>query len=326
MTSLCTLTLLTVSALLAGALPDAARADEYPSRPIRVLVGFAPGGNVDTSTRIVARRLGEVLGVSVVVENKPGAGGNIAAEHVARAPADGHTLLACGATSHGANPALFVKLPFDPVKDFTPVTVFGTVPNVLVVNPSVPAPTFAGFTAWMRAELAKANIASAGIGTSQHLSIELLKSMTGLAATHVPYKGGAPALADVMAGQVPAAVLGMPTALAAIKSGKVRALAVTSARRSPNLPQVPTLAEAGVTGYDVTNWVGLCAPAGLAPERLNRLFSAVQSALASADVSQSLADVGYEPVAIKPPELAAFIPRDIAKWLKVVREAGIMPE
>jgi tripartite-type tricarboxylate transporter receptor subunit TctC len=318
--------LLIVSAVLAWAAPGAALADEYPTRSIRVLVGFAPGGNVDTSTRIVARKLGEVLGVSVVVENKAGAGGNIAAEQVARAPADGHTLLACGATSHGANPALFAKLPFDPVKDFTPVTMFGTVPNVLVVNPSVPATTFAEFTAWMRAEPAKANMASAGIGTSQHLSIELLKSMTGLAATHVPYKGGAPALADVLAGQVPASVSGMPTALAAIKAGKVRALAVTSARRSPNLPQVPTLAEAGVAGYDVTNWVGLCAPAGLAPQRLNKLFSALQTALASADVSQSLADVGYEPAAITPSELAAFVQRDITKWLKVVREAGITPE
>jgi tripartite-type tricarboxylate transporter receptor subunit TctC len=289
-------------------------------------VGFAPGGNVDTSTRIVARKLGEVLGVSVVVENKPGAGGNIAAEQVARASADGHTLLACGATSHGANPALFAKLPFDPVKDFTPVTMFGTVPNVLVVNPALPASTYAEFAAWMRAEPAKANVASAGIGTSQHLSIELLKSMTGLAATHVPYKGGAPALADVMAGQVPASVSGMPTALAAIKAGKVRALAVTSARRSPNLPQVPTLAEAGVAGYDVSNWVGLCAPAGLAPQRLNRLYSAVQTALAAAEVSKGLADVGYEPAPVAPPELAAFIQRDIAKWQKVVREAGITPE
>jgi tripartite-type tricarboxylate transporter receptor subunit TctC len=262
----------------------------------------------------------------VVVENKPGAGGNSAAEQVARAPADGYTLLACGATSHGANPALFAKLPFDPVRDFTPVTMFGTVPNVLVVNPAVPAATFAEFSAWMKAEPAKANIASAGIGTSQHLAIELLKSMTGLAATHVPYKGGAPALADVMAGQVGASVAGMPTALPSIKAGKVRAIAVTSARRSPNLPQVPTLAEAGVAGYDVTNWVGLCAPAGLAPQRLTKLYGAVQSALAWADVSKSLADVGYEPAPITPPELAAFIQRDIAKWLRVVRDAGIAPE
>jgi tripartite-type tricarboxylate transporter receptor subunit TctC len=314
------------AALCAAALAGTARADDFPSRPIRILVGFAPGGNVDTPTRIVARRLSEVLGVAVVVENKPGAGGNIAAESVARSQADGHTLLACGATSHGANSALFAKLPYDPVKDFAPVTMFGTVPNVLVVNPAVPATTFAEFAAWVKAEPAKANIASAGIGTSQHLAIELLKSMTGLEATHVPYKGGAPAMSDVLAGQVPSMVAGMPTALPAIKAGKVRAIAVTSAKRSPNVPQVPTLAEAGVAGYDVTNWVGLCAPAGVPPQTVAKLYTAVQTALASTEISKSLVDIGYEPAAITPPELSAFIQREVPKWLKVVREARITPE
>jgi tripartite-type tricarboxylate transporter receptor subunit TctC len=318
--------LCTALALSAGALPGTSRADDYPNRPIRIVVGFAPGGNVDTPTRIVARKLGELLGVTVVVENKPGAGGNIAADGVARAPADGHTLLACGATSHGANAALYAKLPFDPIKDFTPVAMFGTVANVLVVHPSVPASTLAEFRAWAKAEPAGASVASSGIGTSQHLSFELLKSMTGLPATHVPYKGGAPAVADVIAGQVPAMVAGMPTALPSIQAGKLRAIAVTSARRSPKLPSVPTMAEAGVAGYDVTNWVGLCAPAGLAPQRLNKLYSSVQAALASADVAKSLADVGYEPAAVTPQELAAFIQRDIPKWMKVVREAGITPE
>ncbi|MDP4302664.1 Bug family tripartite tricarboxylate transporter substrate binding protein [Leptothrix discophora] len=314
------------AALCAAALAGPARAEDFPSRPIRILVGFAPGGNVDTPTRIVARRLAEVLGVAVVVENKPGAGGNIAAESVARSPADGHTLLACGATSHGANSALFSKLTYDPVKDFAPVTMFGTVPNVLVVNPAVPATTFAEFAAWVKVEPSRANIASAGIGTSQHLSIELLKSMTGLATTHVPYKGGAPAMSDVLAGQVPSMVAGMPTALPAIKAGKVRAIAVTSTKRSPNLPQVPTLAEAGVAGYDVTNWVGLCAPAGVSPQTLTKLYTAVQTALASTEISKSLVDIGYEPAAVTPLELSAFIQREVPKWLKVVREAGITPE
>lgn len=318
--------LLLGTTLLASCLPGTARAEDFPNRPIRVLVGFAPGGNIDTSTRIVTRKLAEQLGVAVVVENRPGAGGNIAAEQVARAPADGYTLLACGATSHGANPALFAKLPYDPVKDFAPVTMFGTVPSVLVVNPSVPATSFAEFSAWMRAEPTKANIASAGIGTSQHLAIELLKSMTGLAATHVPYKGGAPAMADVIAGQVLATMAGMPTALPSIKAGKVRPIAVTTPRRSPNLPDVPSFAEAGVPGYDVTNWVGLCAPSGVAPQRVARLHAAVQSALASGEVGKSLADVGYEPAPSTPQELAAFIQRDIPKWMKVVRDAGITPE
>ena len=234
-------------------------------------------------------------------------------------PADGYTLLACGATSHGANSALFDRLPYDPVKNFAPLTMFGTVPGVLLIHPSVPAATFAEFSAWTRAEPAKAHIASAGIGTSQHLAIELLKSMTGLVATHVPYKGGAPAVADVMAGQVLAMVAAMPTALPLIKAGKVRAVVVTTPRRSPNLPQTPTFVEAGVAGYDVTNWVGLCAPAGLATARLNKLCSAVQTALASPDI-------GYEPAAVTPQELSAFIQRDIPKWQKVVRDAGIAPE
>jgi tripartite-type tricarboxylate transporter receptor subunit TctC len=315
-----------ISALCGLAAVGPAQADDFPNRAIRVLVGFAPGGNIDTSTRIVTRKLAELLGVSVVVENKPGAGGNIAAEAVARAPADGYTLLACGATSHGANPALFAKLPYDPVKDFAPVTMFGTVPSVLVVNPTVPVTNFAEFAAWTKAEPAKANIASAGIGTSQHLAIELLKSMTGLAVTHVPYKGGAPAMSDVMAGQVLATMAGMPTALPSIKAGKVRAIAVTTPQRSPNLPQVPSFAEAGVAGYDVTNWVGLCAPAGLAPQRVSKLHAAVQTALGSADVGKSLVDIGYEPAPATPQQLAAFIQRDIPKWLKVVREAGITPE
>jgi tripartite-type tricarboxylate transporter receptor subunit TctC len=318
------LTLPLVCTLIAAA--PAARADDSASRPVRVLVGFAPGGNVDTPTRLVARRLSETLGTSVVVENRPGAGGNLAAEAVARAAPDGHTLLACGATSHGANSAMFAKLPYDPVKDFAPVTMFGTVPNVLVVNPALPATNFGEFAAWAKANQQRANIASAGIGTSQHLAIELLKSMTGLPAVHVPFKGGAPALADVIAGHVPAMVAGLPTALAAIQAGKVRALAVTTPRRSPNLPQVPTLAESGVPGYDVANWVGLCAPSGIAPERLARLFGAVQAALKSPDVQAGLVDIGYEPASITPAELAAFIQREVPKWVKVARDAGIAAE
>jgi tripartite-type tricarboxylate transporter receptor subunit TctC len=312
-----------VCALAAAAPP--VRADDAPQRPVRVLVGFAPGGNVDTPTRLVAKRLAEVLGRSVVVENKPGAGGNLAAEAVARAAPDGHTLLACGATSHGANSALFAKLPYDPVRDFAPVAMFGTVANVLVVHPAVPVATYDELVAWAKADPARANIASAGIGTSQHLAIELLKSMTGLRVTHVPYKGGAPAMSDLLAGHVPAMVAGMPTALPSIRAGKVRPVAVTTPQRSPNLPQIPTLAES-VPGYDVTNWVGLCAPAGIAPERLERLHAAVQAALKSPDVQSGLVDIGYEPAAVSPQQLAAFIQREIPKWVRVAREAGIAAE
>jgi tripartite-type tricarboxylate transporter receptor subunit TctC len=312
--------------LAVSGISSAVCADDYPNRPVRVVVGFAAGGNIDTSTRIVARRLSEVLGVPVVVENKPGAGGNIAADGVARAQPDGYTLLACGATSHGANSALFAKLPYDPVKDFTPISMFGTVPNVLVVNPAIPVNTYSQFAAWSKADPARANVGSAGLGTSQHLSIELLKSMTGLPLTHVPYKGGAPALADVLSGQIPTMVAGMATALPSITAGKIRAIAVTSPKRSPQLPNVPTLAEAGVAGYDVNNWVGLCAPVGLNSARVAKLYTALQTAMNSADVQKSMAGVGYEPVNISPTELATFIQREIPKWQKVVRDAGIQPE
>jgi tripartite-type tricarboxylate transporter receptor subunit TctC len=306
--------------------PFLARADDYPDHPIRVVVGFAPGGNIDTSTRIVTRRLSEVLGAPVVVENKAGAGGNIAADLVARSQPDGYTLLACGATSHGANSALFEKLPYDPIKDFTPITMFGTVPNVLVVNPTIPANTLEQFIAWAKADPSRANVSSAGLGTSQHLSIELLKSMTGVPITHVPYKGGAPALADVLSGQVPSMVAGMATALASINAGKVRAIAVTSAKRSAQLPNVPTMAEAGVPRYDVNNWVGLCAPAGLPPARVAKLYSALLTSMASPEIQKSMEGIGYEPVSISPAELSAYIQKEIPKWQTVAREAGIKPE
>ena len=312
--------------LAVSGMSSSARADDYPNRPIRVVVGFAAGGNIDTSTRIVTRRLSEVLGVPVVVENKPGAGGNVAADGVARAQPDGYTILACGATSHGANSALFAKLPYDPVKDFVPISMFGTVPNVLVVNPSIPVTTYSQFAAWSKADPTRANVGTAGLGTSQHLSIELLKSMTGLPLTHIPYKGGAPALADVLSGQIPAMVAGMATALPSITAGKVRAIAVTSQKRSQQLPSVPTLAEAGVAGYDVNNWVGLCAPAGLNSDRVAKLYTALQTTMNSADVQKSMAGIGYEPVKISPTELAAFIQKEIPKWQKVVREAGIQAE
>jgi tripartite-type tricarboxylate transporter receptor subunit TctC len=318
--------LTTLALAISAALPATALADGYPNRTLRIVVGFAPGGNVDTPTRIVANRLSDVLGVPVVVENKPGAGGNIAADAVARAQPDGYTLLACGATSHGANSALFAKLPYDPIKDFAPVTMFGTVANVLVVHPSVPANTFAEFAAWAKADPARANVASSGNGTSQHLSIELLKSITGLPLTHIPYKGGAPAMNDLLGGQVPAMVAGMPTALPSIVAGRARAIAVTTPKRSTQLPNVPTLAEAGVPGYDVTNWVGLCVPAGVAKERVQKLYAAVQDVLKSAETDKSLKDIGYEPARVRPTELAEFIGREIPKWTKVVREAAIAPQ
>ena len=301
-------------------------AQDFPTKPIKIIVGYAPGGNVDTPTRIVGRKLAEGLKVAVVIENKPGAGGNVAADFVAKSPTDGYTLLACGASSHGANSSLFAKLPYDPIKDLAPIAMFGISPNVLVVHPSVKAKTFAEFIALAKVDPSKTSIGSAGIGTSQHLSIELLKSMTGISATHIPYKGGSSAMADVMGGQVAAVIAGLPTAITAIRSGKVTALAVTTPKRSPLLPNVPTIAEAGVPGYNVTGWVGLCAPSGTPAPRLALLDREIRASIQSPEVQKALADVGYEPSNLSSQELTDFIKVEIPKWAKVIRDAGITPE
>lgn len=301
-------------------------AQDFPTKPIKIIVGYAPGGNVDTPTRIVGRKLAEGLKVAVVIENKPGAGGNVAADFVAKSPTDGYTLLACGASSHGANSSLFAKLPYDPIKDLAPIAMFGISPNVLVVHPSVKAKTFAEFIALAKVDPSKTSIGSAGIGTSQHLSIELLKSMTGISATHIPYKGGSSAMADVMGGQVAAVIAGLPTAITAIRSGKVTALAVTTPKRSPLLPNVPTIAEAGVPGYNVTGWVGLCAPSGTPAPRLALLDREIRASIQSPEVQKALADIGYEPSNLSSQELTDFIKVEIPKWAKVIRDAGITPE
>ena len=326
LTKHCSVLSATSLVMFVGLIGNTASAQDFPTKPVKIIVGYAPGGNVDTPTRIVGRKLAENLKVAVVVENKPGAGGNVGADFVAKSPADGYTLLACGASSHGANSSLFAKLPYDPIKDLVPIAMFGTSPNVLVVHPSVKATTVAEFIAVAKSDPNKASIGSAGIGTSQHLSIELLKSLSGIQATHIPYKGGALAMADVMGGQVPAVIAGLPTAITAIQSGKVRALGVTTPKRSPLLPNVPTIAEAGVPGYDVTGWVGLCAPSSTPAQRLALLDTAVRASIKAPEVQKALADVGYEPSNLSSQQLADFIKVEIPKWAKVIREAGITPE
>ena len=298
----------------------------FPTKPVRVIVGFAPGGNVDIPARIVASKLGELWGTSVVVDNRPGAGGSLAAGIVAKAPADGHTLLICNIASHGINPAVYRKLPYDPLKEFTPISQIGTAPNVLVVHPSVQAKTVSELVAYAKANPGKLSIASAGVGTSQHLSIELLKSMTGADIVHVPYKGGAPALSDVIGGQVPGMIAGLPTAIASIRSGKVRALGVTSAMRSPQAPEVPTIAESGVPGFEVTSWHGLCAPAGLPKPLLAKLNADLFQVLSTPETKQRLAEQGVDVAPTTPEQYESQIRSEIAKWAKVVKEAGISAE
>ncbi len=295
----------------------------YPSKPVRVIVGFAAGGNVDIPARIVSTKLSEIWGTPVVVDNRPGAGSNIAAEFVAKAAPDGYTLLMCNAASHGINPSIYRKIPFDPNKDFAPISQIGSTANVLLVHPSLPLTTVGAFISYAKANPGKLSIGSAGVGTSQHMSIELFKSMTGTNLVHVPYKGGAPALADLLGTQIPAMVSGVPTALPSIKAGKVRALGVTTAKRSSQLPELPTIAEAGVPGFEVTSWYGLCAPAGTPKPTIAKLNADVVKALNMPDTQQRLAEQGVDAAPTTPEHFAEFIKSEVAKWPKIVKDAGI---
>jgi tripartite-type tricarboxylate transporter receptor subunit TctC len=295
----------------------------FPAKPVRIVVGFPSGGNVDIPTRIVASKLGDLWGTSVIVDNRPGAGGNIGADLVAKAAPDGYTLLTCNAASHGINPSFYKKIPFDAVKDFAFISQIGLTANVLLVHPSVPAKTVSEFIAYAKANPGKISFASAGVGTSQHLAMELLKSMTGINVVHVPYKGGHPALTDLLGGQVQAMFAAVPTSQAMIKAGKLRALGVTSLKRSPNLPDVPTIAESGVPGFSVTSWYGLCAPAAVPKPILARLHDDLVKVLAMPDTQQRLSEQGIDVTPSSPEEFAEFIKSEVAKWAKVVKEAGI---
>jgi tripartite-type tricarboxylate transporter receptor subunit TctC len=295
----------------------------FPAKPVRIVVGFASGGNVDIPTRIVASKLGELWGTSVIVDNRPGAGGNIGADLVAKAAPDGYTLLTCNAASHGINPSFYKKIPFDAVKDFAFISQIGLTANVLLVHPSVPAKTVSEFIAYAKANPGKISFASAGVGTSQHLAMELLKSMTGINVVHVPYKGGHPALTDLLGGQVQAMFAAVPTSQASIKAGKVRALGVTSPKRSPNLPDVPTIAESGVPGFSVTSWYGLCAPAAVPKPILAKLHDDLVKVLAMPDTQQRLSEQGIDVTPSSPEDFAEFVKTEVAKWAKVVKEAGI---
>jgi tripartite-type tricarboxylate transporter receptor subunit TctC len=312
---------LSLCAAGAGAQPQ-----RYPERTLKVVVAFAPGGNNDVPVRIVTARLGELMGISVNVDNRAGAGGILGSDLVARSAPDGYTLLNCNSATHGANPALHKKLPYDAIKSFAAVGLIGTAPNVLLVPAGSNLKNAQEFIAFVKANPGKMAVATAGNGSTQHFSLEMLKSMLGADIVHVPYKGGSLALADLMGGQVPAAITGLPTALAAVKAGKVRALAVTAAERSRHLPDLPTLSEAGLPGYQVTTWTGLCAPAGTPPAILERLNAELRRALESADTRQQLLDAGVEPSYVTAERLSNLIASEVARFAKIVTDAGINVE
>ena len=307
----------------ASAQPAGILAQAYPAKPIRVLVGFPAGGTSDILARVVAQKLTEAWGQQVVIDNRPGAGGNIATELAAKAVADGYTLLVSPGSTLTSNPAVYSKVPFDPVKDFAPVTIIAGVPNALVVHPSLPVKNVKELIALAKSRPGQLAYASTGAGQSTHLSAELFKLMAGVNLIHVPYKGSAPALTDIVAGQVSVMFDNMPSCLPFIKSGRLRPLAVTSARRSAALPALPTVAEAGLPGFEVTVWFAVLAPAATPREIVNRLNAEIVSALKTPDMRERLAQQGAEPMGNTPEEFAAVIKRDLAKWAKVVRDAGI---
>lgn len=310
------------SALLASPWVQA-QAQAFPSRPIRLIVPFPAGGTTDIIGRAVAQELTKALGQQAVVENRAGAGGNIGSEQVAKSPADGYSLLVNTVGTHGINQALYQRLPFDPVKDFSPVTLVATVPNVLVVHPSVPATNVAELIRLVRSKPGRLNYASSGNGTSIHLAAELFKSMTGTFITHIPYRGSAPAIADLIAGQVDLMFDNLPSALPHIKAGKLRALGVTSAKPSAALPGVPPIAEAGnLAGYEASSWFGIMAPAGTPRDIVLKLQQTIARGLAQGELRERLASQGAEPVGNTPDQYAEYIKAELDKWAKVVKASG----
>ena len=306
----------------AGALPLGALAQNFPTKPITIIVPFSAGGTTDILARIVGQGLTTELGQSVVVDNKPGAGGNIGGSLAAKAAADGYTLLMGTVGTHAINQSLYKKIPFDPVKDFAPLSRVATVPNLLVAHPSQPFKTVKEMIAYAKANPGKITFGSPGSGASPHVSGELFKSMTGTDLLHIPYKGSAPAMTDLLGGQTSVMFDNMPSAIQHVRSGKLRPIAVTTAKRSPELPDVPTIAEAGVPGYEATSWFGMFAPAGTPKPVLDKLHAALIKVLNQADVKKKIAEQGGDVVAETPAQFAAFIQAESVKWGKVVKESG----
>lgn len=309
-------------ALVTGAL---ASAQTYPSKPIRLVVPFPAGGATDIFARAVSQRLGEKLGTTVVVDNKPGAGGTIGSDIVAKAPADGYTLLLATSSTHSIAPSLGAKLPYDAVADFTPIAHVGNAPNIMVVPNTAPARTVKEWIDYARKNPGKLNYASSGNGTIVHLSAEYFKAQTGLFLVHIPYRGTALAMPDLVSGKVDLLFDSVASALPHIKEGRVRALGISSAKRSPLFPELPAISET-VPGYETTTWFGLYGPKGLPAEMTTRLNGALNQALHEQDVKDRLARLGIEPVGGTPQQFSAMAATDMAKWKKIIVDRKITAE
>ena len=308
-------------ALLVGA--TTVQAQEYPAKTVRMIVPFAPGGATDVLARIVSQKLYERWGQIVIVDNRVGASGNIGAEYVAKSVApDGYTLLVAG-SPHAINMSLFNNLRYDLARDVAPITSIAAFPSLIAVHPSVPVKSVKDLIALARSRPGQINFGSAGNGSPNHLSMEMFKTMAKVDMTHIPYKGGSGQMvSDLLAGQVQLASMGLPPAMPYVKSGRLRVIAVTSAKRSPLLPQAPTVAETGLPGYEVNSWYGVFAPPALPKEIIAKINADIVTVLALADVKERLAGLGAEPQPMTPDDFGKFVRDDIAKWSKVVRESG----
>ena len=313
---------------LAGAIVASAfvnAAEPYPAKVIRMIVPYSPGGTGDNIGRAVGAKLGELLGQQVIIDNRPGAGGNIGAEATVRAAPDGYTVV-MAATSLASNPALQRKMPFDPLKDLVPVSGCCEVPIIVVVHPSLPMKDIKEFVAYAKAYPGKLTYASSGIGTSSHLAAELFRVQTGIDMLHAPYKTDALAMPDLLSGQVPVMFMFQTAALPQVRAGRLRALAVSTAQRSPLAPELPTVAEAGVPGYEFSGWFGIFAPAATPKEIVDKIAAASVKAVQSPDLRERLSQQGFMAVASGPEQFAAFFRGEVAKWARVVKEGGLQPQ
>ena len=310
------------TAIVAAALAPAVPAQHWPQKPIRLIVPFTAGGGTDIAARVVSRKLAETLGTTIVIDNRGGAGGTIGVELAARAAPDGYTLVLGYIANVAIAPSLVAKLPYDPVKDYAPVTLLATAPNIIVVHPSVQVRTMKELIALSKAKPKSINFSSAGVASVGHLTGELFNTALGADLQHVPYKGSAQGVIDLLAGQIQMLIGGMSSVMPHIKAGRLRAIAVTGAQRSTAVPEVPTVAESLMPGFEATAWYGALAPAGTPPAITARLQGEFAKALAAPDVKQRLDNLGYVIVANTPAEFAAYIKTEIAKWAKVVKASG----
>jgi tripartite-type tricarboxylate transporter receptor subunit TctC len=313
------------AALCAAALP--AFAQSWPAKPVRIIVPYPPGGPVDVSARLLAPKLQEALGQPFLIENKPGAGGNIGADFVAKSAPDGYTIGMGAIATHAINPALMANVPYDPVKDFRHLALVVQVPNVLVVNPELPARDVRELVAYAKARPGKLDFASGSTGSTGHLAGELFKQMTGTYMVHIPYKGAPPAVADLLAGRVQLMFDNLASALPNVKAGKLRALAVTTLKRSPTVPELPTLDESGLKGFDMTTWWGLMGPSKMPVEAVQRLAAEIMKAMDAPDVRERLRAMGSETGAVRTPEqFTAFVEAERRLYAKLVKQSGATPD